>query len=230
MNKEKSHLKILFISQGRSGSTCFFNKLNKKLTEINPNHTYHTEISHYNNLDLINNENWKKYNAIEFLTDLTILKHKLRYNYFMNVLKYCIANNYIIIGLFRLNHLNTVISRIYATLKWKKNLPSIYINDKNIEYIEIPDKNINTFQQEINNKIEIIRLIKPHLHYFYWYEEIYEKDVTIELTLNNVIIKLNLINKKILEKQKERLKYITNLDKLPEYIKNYDYDKDFNWL
>ena len=67
-----SNLKILFISQGRSGSTCFFSRLNKELTKINPDHSYHNEISQYNNKHLMFDNKWKNYNAIEFLTDLSI--------------------------------------------------------------------------------------------------------------------------------------------------------------
>ena len=224
--KKAFYPKVLFISQGRSGSTCFFSRLNKQLIKINPDHTYHQEISHFK-YDLIDNDNWKKYDAIEYLTDYCILKSKKRYNFFMRVLTYCISRNYTIIGLFRKKHLNVIISRIYATLKWKQNLNSNYMNDTKIEYIKIPDENINNFQHEINNKNKIIKIIKQHSHYFYLYEEIYEKNTTIEIKLNK-IIKLNLYNPKILMKQKERLNYVTNIDKLPDSIKNYDYDKDFN--
>ena len=224
--KKAFYPKILLISQGRSGSTCFFNEINKKLRIINPNHTYHTEISHLKNSHLINNNKWKNYDAIEFLTDYSILKSRDRLCYFIRVLYYCISRNYTIIGLFRKNHLKIIISRIYAKIKWNNGLCSYYLQDENIETVEIPDKIINNFLNEINNKNNIINIIKPHLQYFYLYEEIYEKNITIKIELNKTI-ELYFYNKKLLEKQKERLNYVRNLDKLPEYIKNYDYDKDF---
>jgi len=218
--KKAFYPKVLLISQECSGSTYFFSRLNKELIKINPDHTYHQEISHFK-YDLIDNDNWKKYDAIEFFTDYYALKSEARYNYFMTVLTYCISRNYTIIGLFRKKHLNVIISNIYH------NLNSNYISDTKIEYIKIPDENINNFQHEINHKNKIIKMIKQHSHYFYLYEEIYEKNTTIEIELNK-IIKLNLYNPKILMKQKEILNYVTNIDKLPDSIKNYDYDKDFN--
>lgn len=218
--------KVLFLSQGRSGSTYFFSQLNKEIKKVWPGHTYIDELSHLKHLEILKSDEWKNAGAIEFLTDYNFLKSKLRYNLFKKVLRYCIKNNYIIIGLFRKNHLNVLISKVYANLKWEKGLSSAYVHDDIIQDIEIPDEYFNQFPIEVKHKRKIIKMIKPNLDYFFTYEDIYQKDEPVEIDLTKKIT-LNLYNETLLNAQQERMKHVTNLHEVPSFISEYDYDADF---